>query len=509
MGYVKPSIKINAIANYMGQAYVIIIGVVITPFYLQYLGAEAYGLVGFFVLLQAWLNLLDLGLSPTMGRQAACARATEGGLETFRRLSKSFEIIFIVLAALIVLIISLSSGWISTSWIKADSLDDDIVRYSIIIMGIIIALRWGSGLYKSAINGLEDQVWLNLANIVFSSLRFIGALILLRYFTQDVRHFFEYQLLVSIIEVPAFYIRFNSNFPKENKKKSSMIFDLPALKKIAPYALSVSYTAGIWVLITQTDKLILSGLLTLSEYGYFSMVALVAGGVVIVSGPISQAVMPRLIFLFSEKKIVELLRVYGKSSQYVTVISLSVAFAVGLYAEPLIYSWSGDKEAAAWARNILIWFSLGNGILAISAFQYYLQNSFGQLRLHVIGSTVALLIQVPLIFYAATNFGAIGAGIAWFSFRVIWFLIWTAIVHVKFAPGFHFNWMTKEILPIIIVTAVSSLFINNFIVLNLNEDRLLIFIKVVGVSSIIMIVSAISSEAIRKSVFIYLKGRAE
>ena len=32
-----------------------------TPLYIKYMGAEAYGLVGFFTMLQAWFGLLDMG----------------------------------------------------------------------------------------------------------------------------------------------------------------------------------------------------------------------------------------------------------------------------------------------------------------------------------------------------------------------------------------------------------------------------------------------------------------
>ncbi len=50
------SIKRNTIANYIGQSYGILVGLIVTPLYLKYLGAEAYGLVGFFALMQAWLQ---------------------------------------------------------------------------------------------------------------------------------------------------------------------------------------------------------------------------------------------------------------------------------------------------------------------------------------------------------------------------------------------------------------------------------------------------------------------
>ncbi|MGH9879537.1 MAG: oligosaccharide flippase family protein, partial [Nitrososphaerales archaeon] len=65
------SLKRNIIANYASQIYVTLIGIVMVPLYVRYMGAEAYGLVGFFAMLQAWFQLLDMGLTPTMARETA------------------------------------------------------------------------------------------------------------------------------------------------------------------------------------------------------------------------------------------------------------------------------------------------------------------------------------------------------------------------------------------------------------------------------------------------------
>lgn len=59
----------NILANYASQFYVTIIGIVTVPLYIQYMGAEAYGLVGFFAMLQAWFLMLDMGLTPTIARE--------------------------------------------------------------------------------------------------------------------------------------------------------------------------------------------------------------------------------------------------------------------------------------------------------------------------------------------------------------------------------------------------------------------------------------------------------
>ena len=65
------TLKKNLLANYASQIYVTVIGIVMVPLYVRYMGAEAYGLVGFFAMLLVWFNLLDMGLTPTVARETA------------------------------------------------------------------------------------------------------------------------------------------------------------------------------------------------------------------------------------------------------------------------------------------------------------------------------------------------------------------------------------------------------------------------------------------------------
>lgn len=54
------SLKKNILANYLSQIYVSLVGIVMVPVYVKYMGAEAYGLIGFYAMLQAWFQLLDV-----------------------------------------------------------------------------------------------------------------------------------------------------------------------------------------------------------------------------------------------------------------------------------------------------------------------------------------------------------------------------------------------------------------------------------------------------------------
>lgn len=63
------SLKFNILASYVSQIYLVIISIAILPIYMKYMGAEAYGLVGFLLCYKVFLAYLILGLlQPLAGK---------------------------------------------------------------------------------------------------------------------------------------------------------------------------------------------------------------------------------------------------------------------------------------------------------------------------------------------------------------------------------------------------------------------------------------------------------
>lgn len=91
------SLKKNTIANYIGQFYNMFIGIAILPAYMTYLGAEVFGLIGFFTMLSAWMMLLDIGLSATISRQSASLKHSFVQMLEFKKILRSVESIFLLL----------------------------------------------------------------------------------------------------------------------------------------------------------------------------------------------------------------------------------------------------------------------------------------------------------------------------------------------------------------------------------------------------------------------------
>lgn len=492
----------NIIANYAGKLYTILIGIVVLPFYLEFLGAEAYGLVGFFVLMQSWMALLDIGMSPTLSREVAKLQATEDhkDRELFKSLLHSLEFIFIFISLVVSLGIIFFSDWLSVHWLNVETLDLSTVSYCIVLMGVMVGLRFLSTLYKSGIAGAEYQVWLNTTNVLIATLKFVGVLLILYFISNDVQHFFEYQIVVTIFELFVFFIKF---YKIVEVGKFKLYFSYVAIKPIIPFAGGIAFTSAIWILLTQLDKLLLSTILPLEQYGYFVIVAMVANAIMQLVDPISQAILPRMTNLHTQKQDEEMIKVYKKSTQLMAVFIFSVVGIVGVFSYELLYSWTGNQEVSVWSQDILFWYVLGNGITAISAFQYYLQFAHGELKMHVQYNILLALISIPLISWAAYTYGALGVAMVWFTLSLLSFLVWVPYVHHKFAPGVHKGWILKDILPIFLSTCL-FLGIVNDIDLDFNQSRLIIFSILFLLGILLLIMNALVSSEGRKLILTFL-----
>lgn len=441
------SIKKNVIANYIGQLYLTIIGIVMVPTYVKYMGTEAYGLVGFFALTQSWFQLLDVGLTPTLVRETARFQGGATDVLGLRRLLRTLEGIFFAVALLGGLFMATEAGHIARGWLKVQQLPLAEVQRAIILMALILAFRWVSGLYRGAINGFERLVWLNSFNILIATARFVMVLLVFRWVGTRPIHFFGFEALVAAVESTVLMIQTYRLLPATDVRWL-VPWDWRPLKDSLRFSLSIAFTGSVWVLVTQTDKLVLSKLLPLSAYAYFSLAVLVASGILVVIGPVSGALLPRLTRLAAEGDETGLVTLYRQATQAVAAVAVPVALVLAAFPEQVLWAWTGRIEIAHQAAPVLRLYALGNGFMALAAFPYYLQFAKGDLKLHLIGNIAFVTILIPCLILATSRFGATGAGWIWLGSNVFFFLLWTPIVHRRFFKGLHTPWLLRDVLPV-------------------------------------------------------------
>lgn len=488
-----PSLKINVLASYVSQIYLVIISIAILPIYMKYMGAEAYGLVGFFAMLQGIFNLLDFGLTPTISRQTAQYNA---GAETalgFRQLFRSLSVIFGLIAFIGGGILFYFNHFIAENWLKLESLILSDVLFCLQVMAICVALRWMTGLYRGVISGFEQIVWLSVVNSIIATLRFPGVLLYMYYFGFTVKSFFIFQLGVAILDFALLALKALLLLPKIEQKKQ-IGWSLKPIKPLLGFALTIAVTSSIWVLLTQLDKFVLSGILPLSEYGYFTLAVLVAGGVLQISMPISSAIMPRMARLQGEQHYEQVRQVYLDATQFVAVIVVTAGIVLAALAEPVLYVWTGDLKLSEKAAPILQLYALGNALLALGAFPYYLQYAKGNLKYHFIGNIGSAVVLIPAIIWAAKNYGAIGAGWVWLIIQAVYLVGWVSFVHFKIESNINVQWY-RAFLPSVMASGSIAYIVPNFI--NFSEDRFSALLQIIFISLLCLVIGAIASEKVR------------
>ncbi|MBT8565444.1 oligosaccharide flippase family protein [Polynucleobacter paneuropaeus] len=446
------SLKRNIIANYLGQAWTALIGLALVPTYIQYLGIEAWGLIGFMALFQAWLNLLDLGLSPTLSREMTRSQAGALNAQSIRDLLRSFELIYSVIAFIILCLFWLIAPWLANNWLTSTLLNPASIRNAISVMGLVLATRMVEQVYRGAILGLQHQVWLNSMQSFLATIRWVGVLGVLAYVSSTIEAFFLWQGLISIISALILAIKTYRLLPIGMRAAR---FDLVAVLRVRRFAGGIALTTLLALLLTQVDKLLLSKLVSLEDFGYYTLAGSVAGALGFLVSPIATAVSPRLTELVAKSQPELLIDTFHRASQWLAVLLIPVALAIVLFSEPLLYVWTGNVNLARLVAPLLALIALGTLLNGFMHIPYMVQLAHGWTGFAVRMNTVAVCLEVPFLLWVVPRFGSIGAAWVWLTLNAGYLLIGTHFMHRRLIPGEKWIWYKNAVFKPLIFGAIA------------------------------------------------------
>lgn len=452
------SIKLGVAATYGSHLYVAAVGLAVTPLYLRYLGTEAYGLVGFFAMLLAWFQLLDVGLSPAVLRETARFRsqpsiASEAA--KLRRIVRAVELLFGAIALSATLGTALLADIIATRWLQPHELSLSSVTQAVWLMAGSIGLRFGAIFYRAVINGFEHLAWLGGFNATVATLRAFAVLPAMALLGGTPQVFFSVQLVIGLIELLCLAQHaYRCCLPSVSPGPG---WSIRPLRSVARFSAAVAFTGALTVTLTQADRLILSGLLPLEEYAHFNLAVLAASAVSLAGSPLATALLPRLSSLTATGQQDELRRIYTLATQAMSLTTLPLAIALAANAETVLWAWTGSNDVARAGAAVLALYALGNATMAHLFLPYALQFASGQLRLHVIGNALLVVTLVPGQTLLTFHFGAVGAGAFWLAVNLAYAVCWIPIALRTVAPGTLRPWYEDISRAVAVCTATAAL----------------------------------------------------
>lgn len=432
----------NLIANFIGQGWTAVMGLAFVPLYIKYIGIESYGLIGVFAIIQAWLALLDMGLVPALSREMS--RFTGGGhsADSIWSLLRSVEILLFGVSLLFVFIVYVFSGWVSSSWLNAEKLSPDVVRDAVLIMGVVAGLRLLENIYKSSLIGLQQQLVFNVVNSSLATMRGAGSVAVLAWYSPTVSAFFFWQAIVSVVSVIVMILMVYRYMPLSSR---SPRFSMGSLRQISGFAGGVVGVTFLALLLTQVDKVLLSKLLPLSEFGYYSLAALLANGLFLIAGPINQAFFPRFSELYSRQSNAELADAFHLGAQLLTVIFGAGAVLLICFSEFVLNLWTRDPELARSVAPLVSILSLGSLLNGLLWIPYQMQLAHGWTGLAVRINTVAVVLVVPAIIWVTPRYGAVGVAWVWVLLNTGYLLVGIHFMFRKIMLGEKRRWYVEDV----------------------------------------------------------------
>jgi O-antigen/teichoic acid export membrane protein len=445
------STKINVIANLAGRVCTSLLGFAFVPLYIQFMGMEAYGLIGFFASLQAVFVLLDAGLSTSINREMARLGTDAESRSGARTLLRTLEIVYWSIGIGIGATIALASEYIAVHWLQRQAMSTGQATAAIQLMALTIVLRWPVAIYLGALMGLRRHVPPNVVLVLGSLLQGGGAVLVLWLVSPTVTAFFAWQVVAGGVQTLAMAaltwrsLRLPGDKPR---------FQFAALRPLFAFSAGVMGITLLSITLTQADKFLLSRLLTLEQFGYYALAGAIAAVFMMAGGAVYGAIFPSLTRAVATADEDAVALLYHRSCQAVSLIVIPAGAATIFFAPELLSIYLGNPKIVQNTALLVQMLVLGNIVLALMMVPLALQLAHGWTKLSFYKNLIANAVLLPILYFAASRYGAVGAAAVWIALTIGYFLGEVQVMHMYLLRGEKWRWYLVDVARPVAISAL-------------------------------------------------------
>jgi O-antigen/teichoic acid export membrane protein len=433
----------NVAANLLGRAWGVLSVYLFLPFYLRFLGVEAYGVVGFYAVLQGVMIVADLGLTATLNREMARLAAADADPRELRDTVRTLETLYNAASLLLGAAVVLAAPLIAHRWLEARQLHAAELEGAVRLMGVALAFQLPTGLYQGGLLGLERQVLANVLQVGWGILRSAGSVLVLWAVAPTLAAFFWWNLAANAVYFLAVRAALWRSLPAAPEPAR---WRVEVLRGVWRYAGGMALMAVLSAVLFQMDKLVVSRLLPLETFGYYAVAWSLSQGAIVLASPVANAMFPRLTALATVGRGDLLRRTYHLACQLVSVLALPVGLTLAVFAREVLRVWTGSPAVAehAWAAGALL--TVGSMALAIQIVPYNLALAHGWVRLNVALAAASLVVALPLLLVLVGRFGLTGAATVWVLVNAGSAVPFILLLHRRLLPGATPRWLLADVL---------------------------------------------------------------
>jgi O-antigen/teichoic acid export membrane protein len=426
-----------------------VLGLAALPLYVRLLGIEAYGVVGLFASLQVLVAFLDFGLAATLTRELAAAGRDRERLANGRDVARTFELAYALVAVLIGILLAAVAGPVASHWVNLEGLTAEEVRRALVLAGAALACQWPVSLYGAGLAGLHLQTPLAVSSSLFATVRVSLSLAAL-WHSPTLDSFFLAQIASALLQTGVTRAQMWRGLALAGHRPAPGMALLLRTRSFAGGMTAITITS---ILLVQMDKVILSYLLRLPDFGVYVVASSLATGLYVLISPVFSVVYPRLSALWGAGDVAGATGFYHASSQAMAALVLPLAVVMACFPAQALFVLTGDpvlSREGAWVLTFLVAGSALNGLMNVP---YALQLASGWTSLSVWINAGAIAVLAPATWFCAQRWGAAGGAAAWAALNLGYLALTPHLLHRRLIPREKWLWYLQDVL----VPAAASL----------------------------------------------------
>ncbi len=439
-------VRFNVAANIAGQIWSVLLAIICTPFFIKLLGIEGYALIAFYTVLQATLQILDLGLATTVNREVArlSPKANPGDIRELGQFAATAQRWYWTLGCGTGIVMYFATPCIANAWLNTGNTLQDDVTDSAKLFGLLACLQWPLLFYQNGLLGMQRQVTLNLITIPFSALSNLGGLLFLWLGPRSVASLFSWQALTLLIQLVVIHAQFWRclGVPRDARRAS-----LGVIKDRWRFSLGMGGISLTGYLLTHLDKLVLSRLLSLESFGHYSLAGTLARGLYVMITPVFNAYFPRFSALAPGADKVSMRLCYHNAAQVMSVLVLPLAVTICFFSNEIAFLWLQDSSIAKEVAPIASLLVIGNSLNGMMNIPFALQLAHGNTKIGLYVSACLVAGLVPAMILAVSQYGVTGGAAIWGVINGLYLLVALPLTHKSLLPGETGNWVKFDLLP--------------------------------------------------------------
>jgi len=208
--------------------------------------------------------------------------------------------------------------------------------------------------------------------------------------------------------------------------------------------------------LTSLDQVILSKILPLAEFGYYTLAVTAANAVAQLAQPVITAVYPRFSQLVERGDTRDLADEYHFFSQLVAVLVLPLGGLLVFFPGDVLVLWTRDERVVDAAAVVLGLRAVGTVLNALMRVPHVMQLAFGWSSLGAGVNAGALVIVAPATVALSMRWGGAGAAVVYIGLNAGALLLAMARMHLRVLPGELPRWYGRLLLPAAAVAVVAA-----------------------------------------------------